>query len=213
MDSFPLRSMTDRGRGDYSHLESHDNPRQVSENVHERFINDEDDAPLISDQTRGSSAHSGKPQLPNLRMRTNNPDNSSPFIPITEEEARRTTNLPKLNFRPTALKTWYLSILMLWQFLCMGSVVALIVLGETQPPWFRFGSRSSFWVWLYMPGLIGFLTTISWRGTVQWYNRIIPYVRMANIPTSHTHQGGDRPPKNLLNMSLNGVPSESLNPG
>lgn len=99
-------------------------------------------------------------------MRTNNPGNSTPFIPITKEEARRTTSLPELNFRPTLLKTWYLSILMLWQFLCMGGVVALVALGEIQPPWFRFGSRSSFWMWLYMPGLIEFLTTVSWRGTV-----------------------------------------------
>ncbi|EEU35410.1 uncharacterized protein NECHADRAFT_86165 [Fusarium vanettenii 77-13-4] len=197
MDGFPLRSMTGRDHGGYHHFERHANASQVPEDANERLINAQDNATLSSEQPCGLSADCGT---------------STPFIPITEEEARRTTSLPELNFRPTVLNTWYLSTLMLWQFLCMGGVIALMVLGEIQPPWFRFGTRSSFWMWLYMPGLVGFLTTVSWRGTAQWYNRIIPYVRLANIPISSSWQDGDHPPKNLLNMSLNGVPSGNLNP-
>ncbi|KAI8713657.1 hypothetical protein NCS52_01310600 [Fusarium sp. LHS14.1] len=121
MDGFPLRSMSGRGHGSYPRFERHANASQVSQGAHERLINAQDNAPLSSEQPCGLSADCGT---------------STPFIPITEE-ARRNTSLPELNFRPTALKTWYLSILMLWQFLCMGGVIALMVLGEVQPPWFR----------------------------------------------------------------------------
>ncbi|KAI8657100.1 hypothetical protein NCS56_01315800 [Fusarium sp. Ph1] len=90
MDGFPLRSMTGRDHGGYPHFELHDNAGQVFENVHGRLINAQDNAPLSSEQPCGLSADCG---------------NSTPFIPITEQEARRTTSLPELNFRPTVLNT------------------------------------------------------------------------------------------------------------
>ncbi|KAF5975809.1 hypothetical protein FCOIX_7465 [Fusarium coicis] len=123
------------------------------------------------------------------------------FLPITEEEAHQTAHLPKLDYRPRALKNWSLICLMIWHLLCIGALAVLVYLGQTQPPWFRFKSDSS--LWLYMPGLVSVVTNILWTSLVQWYNRIIPYFRMANMPITGSV---DEVHKHRLTESLNNVP-------
>ncbi|KAK4221354.1 hypothetical protein QBC38DRAFT_461586 [Podospora fimiseda] len=89
-------------------------------------------------------------------------DDDDDFIPLIQEE-ERAENLPKLDFRPLALTLKYLIPLMIWQFLCLSGVITLAVLR-----------------------VIGYITTVLWRGTLQSFNRILPYGRMANVPT---HEG------------------------
>ncbi|KAK0709973.1 hypothetical protein B0T26DRAFT_429748 [Lasiosphaeria miniovina] len=139
-----------------------------------------------------------------------------PFVPIREEEAARTARLPPLNFRPLALKNEYLIFLMTWFFLCFSGVAVLVIFGRVQPPWFQFRSDSSYQLWFYAPGIIGFLTTVLWRGTIQSYNRIIPYVRMANLPISYEDQGGlggEEAYRGFTTEQLNAIPGGTVNIG
>ncbi|KAM5345765.1 hypothetical protein ACJ41O_011626 [Fusarium nematophilum] len=131
MNSLPLRDLTGRGPEGYPRLENHDNAYGVSDHVQSGSNNSQDDVTPPPKRALGSAVPA---------------DNAEPIFPITEEEACRVAHLPELNFRPTALKTWYLVVLMIWHLLCMGGVATLVALGKTQPPWFRFGSRSSFWI-------------------------------------------------------------------
>ncbi|EXK84899.1 hypothetical protein FOQG_11135 [Fusarium oxysporum f. sp. raphani 54005] len=55
MDGFPLRSMTGRDHGGQPHFERPGNARQVSDNVHERLINAQDNASLSNEQPYGLS--------------------------------------------------------------------------------------------------------------------------------------------------------------
>ncbi|KAM5378852.1 hypothetical protein ACJZ2D_004154 [Fusarium nematophilum] len=130
-DRLPLRDLTGRGPEGYPRLENHDNAYGVSDHVQSGSNNSQDDVTPPPKRALGSAVPA---------------DNAEPIFPITEEEACRVAHLPELNFRPTALKTWYLVVLMIWHLLCMGGVATLVALGKTQPPWFRFGSRSSFWM-------------------------------------------------------------------
>jgi hypothetical protein len=135
------------------------------------------------------------------------------FTPISHQEASQ-ENLPSLNFRPLAIRNWYLVTLLIWFFLCFSSLTVLATLGQLQPPWFRFWSDSSFALWLYVPGIIGFITTVLWRGTFQSYNRIIPYVRMANVSFRFPDDKSTNPAGGLALEPLNSIPGgDSINPG
>ncbi|KAL8421077.1 hypothetical protein RB596_002030 [Gaeumannomyces avenae] len=59
-------------------------------------------------------------------------------------------------------------------------LISLVVFDSAKPIWFRIDSKRSYQVVLYAPGTVGFVTTLLWRGTLKSYNRIIPYVRMAD---------------------------------
>ncbi|RGP60636.1 hypothetical protein FSPOR_10516 [Fusarium sporotrichioides] len=129
------------------------------------------------------------------------------FIPLSDEDLSQHPELPELNFRPLALKFWYLVFLTIWFVLCFSGVTVLAVFGEIQPSWLHLESRYSHNLWSYSPGIVGFLTTVLWRGTLQSYNRIIPYVRMANLPLSqdgHGQSSYGRPA--LLNVPLTAIP-------
>ncbi|RFN52136.1 hypothetical protein FIE12Z_3688 [Fusarium flagelliforme] len=136
------------------------------------------------------------------------------FIPLSDEDLTQHPELPELNFRPLALELWYLMFLMIWFVLCFSGVTALAVFGEIQPLWLHLESRYGYNLWLYSPGIVGFLTMILWRGTLQSYNRIIPYVRMANLPLSHDgngHLSYGRPA--FLNVPLTGIPGGTVSVG
>ncbi|KAJ4018873.1 hypothetical protein NW761_014943 [Fusarium oxysporum] len=136
------------------------------------------------------------------------------FVPLSDEDMAQHPELPELDFRPLALEFWYLMSLMIWFVLCFFGVSALAVFGQTQPSWFHLESRYGYNLWLYSPGIVGFLTTVLWRGTLQSYNRIIPYVRMANLPLSQDSNGNSsnaRP--SFLNVPLTGIPGGTVNFG
>ncbi|KAF5022882.1 hypothetical protein F66182_5074 [Fusarium sp. NRRL 66182] len=190
MDQVPLRNLTGRGLESYTTIQGH-------QNIHESFNTLHDDISVLSE--------------PGIDLTTPSV-NADPFIPISDEEAFRVGHLPEPNFRPPPLKAWCLISLVVWNLVCLGGVAALVYLGETQPPWFRFRSQSTQWVWLYSPTLVGFVTVLTWRSVAQWYNRIIPYVRMASVPVSCAWEGRTGPPKNLMNIPLNQVPSGDLGP-
>ncbi|KAI9776330.1 MAG: hypothetical protein M1839_000410 [Geoglossum umbratile] len=136
---------------------------------------------------------------------------SGSFLPLSDKDAAQ---LPELNFRPLALKVGYLVPVAIWYLLCFSGVTFLAVFGRIQPSWFHLESHYSYDLWLYVPGIIGFLTTVLWRGTLQSFNRVIPYVRMANLPLSRSSRD-----KNLdvtrpfLNEPLTGVPGGEVHLG
>lgn len=99
---------------------------------------------------------------------------------------------------------------MIWQLLCLFGVITLAVLSRVNPPWLHLESQYSYTIWFYSPGVIGFLTTVFWRGTLQSYNRILPYVRMANVPLQSSGTGA---PGSTGQHLLNGIPSGEIHMG
>lgn len=116
------------------------------------------------------------------------------FVPLSDEEA---ANLPELNFRPLALKFWYLMVLCTWMTLCTGGVATLAAMGKKHPTKLHLEQDYSYTIWLYSPGIIGFITTVLWRGTLRSYNRIVPYIRMANIPVGSASDSADGQARNV----------------
>lgn len=136
------------------------------------------------------------------------------FLPLSEKEASESAGrkLPTLNYRPRALETWYLVSMMGLFLVFFGGLVALMVIGHRQPHWLHFGSTRSYNLWFYTPGLAGFVTTVLWRSTMQWYNRIIPYARMASLDLRR-EPGRDWSHYHLHSAGLNGTPGASVNLG
>ncbi|KAK4458637.1 hypothetical protein QBC42DRAFT_313950 [Cladorrhinum samala] len=147
----------------------------------------------------------------NVARESSVPDHSiHRFVPLSRQD-ETAANLPELNFRPLALALKYLVPLMIWQLLCLFGVITLAVLSRVKPPWLHLESEYSYNVWFYSPGAIGFLTTVLWRGTLQSYNRILPYVRMANVPLDIS--GGGGAPGSTGQHLLNGIPSGEIHMG
>lgn len=133
------------------------------------------------------------------------------FVPLQDDEA---AGLPALNFRPLALQFWYLMFVFSWMLVCIGDIVTLAVMGKKYPTKLHLEAEYSYNIWLYSPGLIGFLTTILWRGTFREYNRLVPYIRMANLPISP--QPGDKGKTanistDILSQGLIAVSGEEVN--
>ncbi|KLU86347.1 hypothetical protein MAPG_05361 [Magnaporthiopsis poae ATCC 64411] len=132
------------------------------------------------------------------------------FDPLTAAEE---AELPELNFRPLALKPWYLWMSFGLFSLCFAVLISLVTLDRTMPPWFDVDSTTSYQVWLYAPGVLGFITALLSRGTIRSYNRIIPYVRMASSSSDVRGRRERRYFGSVLTMQLAAVPGEQVNLG
>ena len=124
---------------------------------------------------------------------------------MSDEDA---SQLPELNFRPLALQLGYLVPLLIWYCLCFAGLVTLVVFDRKSPTLLHLRLGYSYNLWAYVPGIVGFLTTTLWRGTLQSYNRIIPYVRMANLPISQDGNISYATAKaaDFLTQPLNAIP-------
>lgn len=142
------------------------------------------------------------------------PPGPAVFLPLSEEEASAVAGrkLPGINYRPIPLSTWYLISIMTLFLVFFGGLVALMAIDKAEPAWLRFDSTRSYNTWFYAPGLAGFITTILWRSTMQWYNRIIPYARMASLPLRQD-PGRDESHYHVHSVGLNGTPGTHVNLG
>ncbi|CAG8268315.1 unnamed protein product [Penicillium salamii] len=85
-----------------------------------------------------------------------------------------------LDFNFGILKPWVLILTMVVWSAVIGGVVALTIIGR-DPSVLHIHSQSNYYALRYGPSVIGTITSIWWRAITQSYNRIIPYVVMANM--------------------------------
>ncbi|KAF5229852.1 hypothetical protein FAUST_10151 [Fusarium austroamericanum] len=134
------------------------------------------------------------------------------FLPLSDEDMVQHPELPELNYKPLSLEDGYLVFLTFWFIVCFLGVISLAVFSQLQLPWLHLESHYGYNLWLHSPAIVGFIITVLWRGTLQSYNRIIPYVRMANLPISQDSSGNlSHSGPSFLNAPLTGIPGTMVN--
>lgn len=89
---------------------------------------------------------------------------------------------PSLDFRFATLKTWFLILsAALWLSILVG-VAALTMMQLSRPGVLHVRQTGNYWALRFTPGIIGTITAIWWKAIAQSYERIFPYLRMANTP-------------------------------
>ncbi|RGP78632.1 hypothetical protein FLONG3_3254 [Fusarium longipes] len=133
------------------------------------------------------------------------------FTPLSDEDMAQHPELPELNYKPASLQDGYLVFLIIWFVVCFMGVSSLAVFSQMQLSWLHLESQYGYNLWVHSPAIVGFITTVLWRGTLQSYNRIIPYVRMANLPLSNNSSGHlSNSGPSFLNVPLTGIPGSTV---
>ncbi|KAK2592179.1 hypothetical protein QQS21_010121 [Conoideocrella luteorostrata] len=107
-------------------------------------------------------------------------DNSSDYIePVSLKEAVG-LGYPSLDFRFAILADKLLILAILFWLGVIGAVVTLSVLQITDAQRLHIREQHNYYVSRYGPNIVGLISTIWWRAITQAYNRLIPYVLMAD---------------------------------
>jgi hypothetical protein len=86
---------------------------------------------------------------------------------------------PTLDFKPIALRTWFLVTTMIFFFACLGSISAIVVLDHTSQATLHIHAQRGFLALRYLPGIIGTITLMWWRSIGAALFHITPYISMA----------------------------------
>lgn len=124
-------------------------------------------------------------------------DAYDPYVPIAPPDG-----YPPLDYRPIALRNWFLALSVVFFFLCLGGIVILVVLNNLQPDILHLRVTTSRLVVRYSPGILGSITTLWFRTITQSYLRYIPYIAMASVDGLEVSSG--KKPRRFFS-SLNGM--------
>lgn len=160
-----------------------------------------------SDQIRSAEQDASPRQEPLVDEELQNSDD---IQPVKEDEAIR-RGYPALTFRFITLTRWFLILTFFFWFAVIAGVLSLTVLHYTNPwsGFFHVRTRGYF-AFRYTPGIIGTMTTIWWRPVTQSYNRLIPYVTMAD---SSRDSKVDEHGQVIIGQQLNNLDPSVFAPG
>jgi hypothetical protein len=113
-------------------------------------------------------------------------DVSDCFVPIDVPDG-----YPPLTFKPLTLRTWFLTLSILFFASCMAGVITTIYLYTCHPDSFHVRNKSYHLGFHFLPGAVGSIALTWFRTITISYGRLTPYVSMASTPAQLDKSGSD----------------------
>lgn len=96
--------------------------------------------------------------------------------PVPTEQLQ---GFPKLDYKPFQLRTWFLTVSILFFAGCFSALAVLLKLSLNKESPFRPRNTYYYFAARYVPTIIGTVTAILWRSILSTLARMTPYISMA----------------------------------